>query len=77
MEPALTTSNGAPIGDVSHSLVAGSVGGPTLLQDFVLIDRLAHFDREVIPERRVHARVRRLLSIISIHIFYIFPPQIA
>jgi len=51
----LTTSNGAPIGDDNHSLTAGT-RGPTLLQDFTFIDKMAHFDREVIPERRVHAR---------------------
>ncbi|KAG2097734.1 catalase-like domain-containing protein [Suillus discolor] len=50
-----TTSNGAP---VAHPLAAERVGpvGPLLLQDFHHIDLLAHFDRERIPERVVHAK---------------------
>lgn len=51
----LTTSNGAPVDDNLNSLTAGS-DGPILLQDFHLIDKLAHFDRERIPERVVHAK---------------------
>jgi catalase len=58
MDKVLTTSNGAPIGDMEHSLTAGGLGAPVLLQDFVNLDAMAHFDRENIPERRVHARVR-------------------
>ena len=53
--PQLTTSNGAPVDDNLNSLTAGS-DGPILLQDFHLIDKLAHFDRERIPERVVHAK---------------------
>lgn len=56
MSSTITTSNGAPIADFGHSQTVGKTG-PVLLQDFELIDKLAHFDREVIPERRVHARV--------------------
>ena len=52
---ALTRSNGAPVGDNQDSLTAGPVG-PTLLQDNYLIEKLASFDRERIPERVVHAR---------------------
>lgn len=52
---ALTNSNGAPIDDNQNSLTAGQYG-PVLLQDFNLIDKLAHFDRERIPERVVHAK---------------------
>lgn len=52
---SLTNSNGAPIDDNQNSLTAG-VKGPILLQDFNLIDKLAHFDRERIPERVVHAK---------------------
>ena len=51
----LTTSNGAPVEDNQNSLSAGP-NGPLLLQDFHLIDKLAHFDRERIPERVVHAK---------------------
>ncbi|SAL12240.1 catalase [Caballeronia humi] len=51
----LTTAAGAPVGDNQNSQTAGS-RGPVTLQDFWLIEKLAHFDREVIPERRVHAK---------------------
>ena len=51
----LTTSNGTPIDDHETSLTAGN-RGPILLQDFNLIDKLANFDRERIPERVVHAK---------------------
>ena len=51
----LTTSNGAPIDDNQNSMTAGAKG-PILIQDFSLIDKLASFDRERIPERVVHAK---------------------
>lgn len=51
----LTTSNGDPIHNNQESITAGT-NGPILLQDFALIDKLAHFDRERIPERVVHAK---------------------
>jgi catalase len=51
----LTTANGAPVGDLLNSLTAGP-RGPILLQDTVLVDTLARFDRERIPERVVHAK---------------------
>lgn len=54
-EQTLTRSNGAPVGNNQNSLTAGPLG-PTLLQDHHLIEKLAHFDRERIPERVVHAR---------------------
>jgi len=54
-EPTLTRSTGAPVGDNQNSLTAGPLG-PTLLQDHHLIEKLAHFDRERIPERVVHPR---------------------
>jgi catalase len=50
----LTTAAGAPVADNHNSMTAGP-RGPVLLQDFWLIEKLAHFDREVIPERRMHA----------------------
>ena len=51
----LTTSSGMPIDDNQNSMTAGP-RGPILLQDFALIDKLAKFDRERIPERVVHAK---------------------
>ena len=51
----LTTSQGVAIADNQNSLKAG-VRGPTLLEDFVLRDKIFHFDHERIPERVVHAR---------------------
>ncbi|WP_088744206.1 catalase [Cobetia sp. QF-1] len=54
-EETLTRSNGAPVGNNQNSLTAGP-NGPTLLQDHHLLEKLAHFDRERIPERVVHAR---------------------
>ncbi|VVE49055.1 catalase [Pandoraea anhela] len=51
----LTTAAGAPVTDNQNTLTAGP-RGPALLQDMWLIEKLAHFDREVIPERRVHAK---------------------
>lgn len=51
----LTTSTGSPVDDNQNSVTAGEYG-PVLLQDFHLIDKLAHFDRERIPERVVHAK---------------------
>merc|ERR1712048_1426703 len=51
----LTTSSGSPIDNNQNSMTAGPKG-PIVLQDFTLIDKLAHFDRERIPERVVHAK---------------------
>ncbi|KAM5442943.1 catalase A [Microsporum ferrugineum] len=53
--PVYTTSNGCPVMDPESSQRIGE-NGPLLLQDFHLIDLLAHFDRERIPERVVHAK---------------------
>uniref|UniRef100_UPI0013C2E9F1 catalase n=1 Tax=Pseudomonas viridiflava TaxID=33069 RepID=UPI0013C2E9F1 len=52
--PILTTASGAPVADNQNSRTAGA-RGPLLLDDFHLVEKLAHFNREVIPERRVHA----------------------
>jgi len=54
-EKYLTTNQGAPIYDNQNSLTVGE-RGPVLLQDFQLIEKMAHFDRERIPERVVHAK---------------------
>lgn len=51
----LTTDQGVPVADNQNSLTAGQ-RGPVLLQDVHLIEKLAHFDRERIPERVVHAK---------------------
>lgn len=51
----LTTSWGAPVGDNQNSMTAGH-RGPTLIQDVHLLEKLAHFNRERIPERVVHAK---------------------
>ena len=80
----MTTSAGAPVSDKTNSQTAGEKG-PLLLQDFVFLDEMAHFDRERIPERVVHAKgagwiessqiselqVRGVLRIIQ-RLFYIF-----
>ena len=51
----LTTNHGVPISDNQNSLKAGA-RGPALLEDFVLREKIFHFDHERIPERIVHAR---------------------
>ncbi len=51
----LTTNQGVLIGDNQNSLKAG-LRGPTLLEDFILREKITHFDHERIPERIVHAR---------------------
>jgi catalase len=51
----LTTNLGVPVGDNQNSLKAG-LRGPTLLEDFILREKITHFDHERIPERIVHAR---------------------
>nr|MBF6602365.1 catalase [Sphingorhabdus sp.] len=53
--PQFTRDNGAPIGENRHSKAAGDMG-PVLLEDAHLIEKLARFDRERVPERVVHAR---------------------
>ena len=52
---ALTTNQGVPVADNQNSLKAG-LRGPTLLEDFILREKITHFDHERIPERIVHAR---------------------
>lgn len=51
----LTNNFGSPVPDNERSLTAGE-RGPVLLQDYFLLEKLAHFDRERIPERVVHAK---------------------
>ena len=53
--PPLTTNQGVPVADNQNSLRAHP-RGPTLLEDFILREKITHFDHERIPERIVHAR---------------------
>lgn len=53
--PKLTSAAGAPVVDNQNTMTAGQ-RGPVLLQDVWYLEKLAHFDREVIPERRMHAK---------------------
>ena len=53
--PIMTTSAGAPVVDNQNSLSAGP-RGPLLMQDWQLLEKLAHQNRERIPERVVHAK---------------------
>ncbi|MEJ2788640.1 MULTISPECIES: catalase [unclassified Pseudoxanthomonas] len=53
--PPLTTNQGIPVSDNQNSLRAHD-RGPTLLEDFILREKITHFDHERIPERIVHAR---------------------
>jgi len=55
IDAALTTNQGVPVADNQNSLRAGE-RGPTLLEDFVMREKITHFDHERIPERVVHAR---------------------
>src|SRR4030088_2624436 len=50
-----TNATGSPVADNPNISPAGR-RGPALLQDIWLIEKMAHFDREVIPERRMHAK---------------------
>lgn len=53
--PPMTHATGLPVADNLNTMTAGR-RGPALLQDIWLIEKFAHFDREVIPERRMHAK---------------------
>ena len=55
MAKKLTNNVGAPVADNQNVMTAGP-RGPMLLQDAWFLEKLAHFDREVIPERRMHAK---------------------
>ena len=54
-DKTLTTTAGAPIADNQNSMTAGPLG-PLLIQDYQLVEKLAHQNRERIPERTVHAK---------------------
>ena len=51
----MTTAAGAPVANNQDSMTAGP-RGPMVLQDVWYLEKMAHFDREVIPERRMHAK---------------------
>ena len=53
--PQLSTSAGNPVADNQNSITAGP-RGPLLMQDYQLLEKLAHQNRERIPERTVHAK---------------------
>ena len=53
--PTLTTAEGRPVGDNQNSETAGP-RGPVLMQDYQFIEKMAHFNRERIAERVVHAK---------------------
>jgi catalase len=55
MKKKLTHATGAPVADNQNTMTDGK-RGPALLQDVWFLEKLAHFDREVIPERRMHAK---------------------
>ena len=55
MNPTITTAAGAPVDNNQDTMTAG-VRGPAVLQDVWFLEKMAHFDREVIPERRMHAK---------------------
>jgi catalase len=54
-KPMMTMAFGRPVEDNQHSLTAGQ-RGPILVQDHHLIEKMAHFNRERVPERVVHAK---------------------
>jgi len=62
--PQFTRDNGAPIGENRNSKAAGDFG-PVLLEDAHLIEKLARFDRERVPERVVHARGTGALGVFT------------
>lgn len=61
----LTTAAGIPVPDNQNSLTAGE-RGPTLMQDHYLLEKLAHFNRERIPERVVHAKAAGAHGVLTV-----------
>ena len=64
----LTTEAGAPVGDNEHIQTVGPQG-PALLQNVWLLEKLAHFNRERIPERIVHAKGTGAFGTFTVEIF--------
>src|SRR6266478_5487673 len=62
----LTTNQGLPVNDDQNSLKAGA-RGPSLLEDFILREKITHFDHERIPERVVHARGAAAHGVFQVH----------
>src|ERR1700694_6334211 len=67
--PALTTNQGVVLSDNQNSLRANP-RGPTLLEDFILREKIFHFDHERIPQRIVHARAT------GVHGFFELTPSL-
>jgi catalase len=65
MQKTMTTTAGNPISDNQNSLTAGEIG-PVLMQDYQLIEKLAHQNRERIPERVVHAKGSGAFGVLEI-----------
>ena len=65
MSEHLTTTAGVPVPDNQNSVTAGP-HGPALLQDYQLIEKLAHQNRERIPERVVHAKGTGAFSTLTV-----------
>ena len=65
MQKTMTTTAGNPISDNQNSLTAGQ-RGPVLMQDYQLIEKLAHQNRERIPERVVHAKGSGAFGVLEI-----------
>src|SRR5690242_2817918 len=59
----MTTAAGRPVGDNQNSLTVGP-RGPIVFEDFLLFEKMAHFNRERIPERVVHAKGSGLTDIL-------------
>jgi catalase len=57
-KPIMTTDAGRPVGDNQNSLTVGP-RGPVVFEDYLLFEKMAHFNRERIPERVVHAKGSR------------------
>ncbi len=51
----MTTESGRPVGDNQNSITVGP-RGPVVFEDFLLFEKMAHFNRERVPERVVHAK---------------------
>ena len=66
--PDLKTAAGAPVTDNQDSMTSGK-RGPISLQDVWFLEKMAHFDREVIPERRMHAKGSGAFSLSTCAIF--------
>ena len=63
--PVLTTTSGAPVADNQNSMTAGP-RGPLLMEDFQLLEKLAHQNRERVPERTVHAKGSGAFGVLTI-----------